>query len=176
MDLMEVFNLVYAAATVLGAAGAYFAFRGRRFGLTDFLVFGPLAGCAVAAAIWLYRIAASGHGESSAYAGLVALLGLLALIPVAAGLCVVAGVAATVSFVRYRTFRYATFGAVAIAWLVHWSMGNMTDFQAPGGALNGDRLAGENWALESGAATKIDCDRQSSAKAFREGCYSRAGK
>lgn len=47
---------------------------------------------------------------------------------------------------------------------------------APGGALNSDKLAGENWALESGASSWADCDRQSSAKAFREGCYARIGR
>lgn len=68
--------------------------------------------------------------------------------------------------------RGAAVAAIA-AWSGHVFLGNMGKMSEPGNALNSDKLAGENWALESGAITKQDCDRQSKAQAFREGCYAR---
>ena len=63
-----------------------------------------------------------------------------------------------------------------MAWAAHLVLGRVDDMSAPGGALNGDRVAGENWALESGAASRAECDRQSAAQAFREGCYAKLGR
>ena len=172
MSFHEMFNFAYAVLTIVGAAGTYFAFRGRQFGLTDLLIFLPLAAGGDWLAYWLFKMVSSG----AAYEGLVALLLLLGVIPVVAGLNLVAAVAALASLIRYPAVRYGALGLVALAWLAHFSLGRMGDVSAPGGMMNNDRLAGENWALESGASSKADCDRQSQAKSFREGCYFRLGK
>lgn len=172
MSFHEVFNFAYAVLTIVGAAGTYFAFRGRQFGLTDLLIFLPLAAGGDWLAYWLFKMVSSG----AAYEGLVALLLLLGVIPVVAGLNLVAAVAVLASLIRYPAVRFAALGLAAVAWLVHLSLGKLGDVAAPGGMMNNDRLAGENWALESGATAKADCDRQSQTKAFRDGCYARLRK
>jgi len=176
MDFQAIVNIVYVVATIVGATGAYFAFRGRKFGLNDLLLFLPLAAGGDWLAYRLFQMASNGHSESAAYEGLVALLLLFGLSPVVAGLNLVAAVAAVVSLIRHPAVRYGTLSLVVVAWLAHVSQGKPGELSAPGGVLNNDRLAGENWALESGATSKADCDRQSHTKAFREGCYSRLGK
>ncbi|WP_374496017.1 hypothetical protein [Zoogloea sp.] len=91
--LDEVIEIILLLISVISAVAAYFRFRGRSFGVSDMLIFVPLA---VAADVFCYQL-----------------------------------------------------------------------FQM---------VAGENWALESGAASRADCDRQSAARAFREGCYARLGR
>lgn len=176
MGFEEVVNTVYALVSVAGAIGAYFAFRGRRFGYADLALFLPLAVGADWLAYGLLQTVATHGSESAAYGGLVALLLLLGLLPVAAAVNVVAAVATVVCLVRYPAMGLGLAALIGLAWLAHLTVGNLDDAKAPGGTLNGDRLAGEAWALESGAATREDCDRQSSARAFRDGCYSRLGR
>ncbi len=57
-----------------------------------------------------------------------------------------------------------------LAGLAQHFTGMRDSMREPGGALNNDKLAGENRALESGADSPANCDRQSSSKAFRQGC------
>ena len=101
------------------------------------------------------------------------MLFLFGLVPVAAGISMIAIVALIVCSARYPALRYGVVLAAIAAWSGHVFLGNMGKMSEPGNALNSDKLAGENWALESGAITKQDCDRQSKAQAFREGCYAR---
>jgi hypothetical protein len=172
--LHEVTEIGLLLAMVVGAVLAYFRFRGRNFGVSDLLIFGALAIGSDIVCYKLFQVVAGGsHADSAAYGALAAMLVLFGLAPVAAGVTMVAFVALLVCLARYPAVRYGTLAAALAAWLAHLFVGNMGAMSAPGGALNSDKLAGENWALESGAASPADCDRQSSAKAFREGCYAR---
>ena len=161
---------------VIGAVVGYFRFRGRRFGLSDLLIFGVLAIGSNFLCYKLFLEVSGPHADSAAYGALAAMLALLGLAPVAAALNMVAIMALFVCLGRYPAVRYATLATAIGAWLVHLFLGNMGAMSAPGGALNNDKLAGENWALESGASSPADCDRQSSAKAFREGCRARLNR
>lgn len=168
--LHEFIEIALLLATILGVAGGYFRFRGRSFGLTDLLIFLPLAIGADVVCYMLFNAARGSHADSAAYGALAALLFLFGLAPVAAGLTVVAAVAGVICLIRYPALRFGVLGLVVVGWLAHRTLGNVDAMKAPGGALNGDRLAGEHWGLES-ARSKEDCDRQSHARAFREGCY-----
>jgi len=171
-DLHSVTELGLLLALIIGAVVAYLRFRGRSFGISDLLIFGTLATAADFFAYRLFQAAAGPHADSSAYGALAAMLALFGLVPVAAGLSMVAIVAMIVCLVRHPPLRYGVLLVSITAWLAHIFPGHSGDFSAPGSALNNDKLAGENWALESGASSKSDCDRQSQATAFREGCYS----
>ncbi|MCK6373561.1 hypothetical protein [Zoogloea sp.] len=97
--LHEAIEIILLLASVIGAVAAYFRFRGHRFGLSDMLIFVPLAVAADVVCYQLFQEMAGPHGESTAYG-----------------------------------------------------------------------------ALESGAASRAECDRQSTAQAFREGCYAKLGR
>jgi hypothetical protein len=172
-NLHNVVQIGMLLAAILGAAVGYFRLRGRRFGLFDLLVFGILATVSDLFCYKLLQVAFGSHADSAAYGALAALIALLGLVPISAGLNVIAAVAMVVCLIRYPSVRYGTVLVAIAAWLVHLSWQDLDGTLAPGGVLNSDKLAGENWALESGATTKLDCDRQSPAKAFREGCYAR---
>lgn len=172
MDFREILNVVEVVVAVGVTIWAYFRFRGRNFGLTDLLIFLPLAIGADWLIVWLFHVVRG----SPDYGGLVALLLLLGLLPVAAGLTVVAVMATIVCLSRYPAVRAGALGLLVLLWVAYFIHGHRDEANEPGGVLNNDRLAGENWALESGARSKADCDRQSSAQAFREGCYSRLGR
>lgn len=171
--LHEVIEMGLLLAMIVGAVIAYFRFRGRKFGLSDLLVFGTLAIAADILSYLLFREVAGPHADSAAYGALVAMLFLFGLVPVAAGISMIAIVALIVCSARYPALRYGVVLAAIAAWSGHVFLGNVGKMSEPGNALNSDKLAGENWALESGAVTKQDCDRQSNAQAFREGCYAR---
>lgn len=172
-DFIE-FALIIAA--ILGVAGSYFRLRGRGFGLGDLVVFGPLAIGADVVTYMLFDTVRGSHADSAAYGALAGMIALIGLAPVAAGLSVIAFVAAVVCTVRYPAVRYGAVGLLALAWLVHRTVGNLDNAEAPGGLLDSDRQAGAEWAAESGARSREDCDRQSHARAFREGCYSWLGR
>ena len=174
--LHEVIEIGLLLVMVVGAVLAYFRFRGRKFGLTDLLIFGTLAILADIVAYKLFLAMAGSHADSAAYGALAAMLALFGLAPVVAALNIIAIVALVVCLGRYPALRYVVLAALLAAWLAHRFLANRDAMSAPGGALNSDKLAGENWALESGASSRADCDRQSSAKAFREGCYARIGR
>lgn len=101
------------------------------------------------------------------------MLFLLVLVPVVIGVNIIGAVALVVGLTRHPDLRVGVGVLALVVWLVHPFLGNLDELLAPGGALNNDRLAGEHWALESGASTRQDCERQSSSRAFREGCYGR---
>lgn len=170
--LHEVFEIGLFLAMVVGAVVAYFRFRGRQFGVSDLLVFGALAFASDILSYLLFQEVAGPRADSAAYGALVAMLVLLGLLPIAAGINMVAAVALIVCTVRYPALRYGVVLVALAVWSLHHLLGNPGEMSKPGGMLNSDKLAGENWALESGAATQSDCDRQSQARAFREGCYS----
>lgn len=172
----EFIEIALVIAAILGVAGSYFRVRGRSFGVADLVIFGPLAIGADVVTYQLFNAMRGSHADSAAYGALAAMLALFGLAPVAAGLTVIALVAAVVCAVRYPAVRFGVLAVVAGAWLVHRTVGNLDDARAPGGLLNNDRLAGEHWAAESGVRSKEDCDRQSSARAFREGCYAWLGR
>lgn len=170
----ELHGLIEIALLLLGivsAVAAYLRFRGRQFGMTDLLIFGTLAAAADIFAYKLFLVAAGSHADSAAYGALAALLALLGMAPIAAGLSMIAIVALIVCLVRHPALRYGVLLLASAAWLAGIFPGRMDNSPNPGGMQNNDKLAGENWALESGAASKQDCDRQSQAAAFREGCY-----
>lgn len=161
-------------AILLGIGGAvlgYFRFRGRQFGLTDLLIFGVLSVAADILTYTVFQAVSGSHSDSAAYGALVAFIVLIGLVPLAAGINLIAFIALIVCAVRYPAVRYGAALAAIAAWMLHGFMGNVEQMQAPGGMLNDDKLAGEHWALENGVRTREDCDRQSSAKAFRQGCY-----
>lgn len=163
-------------AAIGGAVAAYFRFRGRHFGWPDLAIFGSLAIAADVLTYLLVQVVAGPHGESSAYGALAALLLLLGLVPVVAGVNIVGVTALVVCLVRHRSLRIGVLVLALVAGLGHRFLDTVDAMSAPGGALNSDKLAGEHWALESGASSKQDCDRQSQAKAFREGCYGRLNR
>jgi len=169
----EIIEIVLLLAAIVGVAVAYFRSRGRRFGITDLLIFGPLAIGADIFVYKLYSVVAGPHADSAAYEALAAMVILLGLAPVAAWLSLVAAMALFACLFQYPAVRYGAVLVVVAAGLGQWFVGRADSWAEPGGRLNNDKLAGENWALESGAASKADCDRQSTARAFREGCYSR---
>lgn len=172
VNIQEVASVVEVVLVGGASIWAYFRFRGRNFGPTDFLVFFPLALGADWLAYWLFN-AVRGSAD---YGGLVALLVLMGLLPVAVGLTVVAIMAAIVCLAIYPAARMGALALLALLWLTYFTYGHLDEARAPGGMLNSDRLAGENWALESGAGSKADCDRQSVVPAFREGCYAQVGR
>lgn len=167
VDIQEVAS--FAEAIVGGAASiwAYFRFRGRNFGLTDFLIFFPLALGADWLTYWLFNAARG----SSDYGGLLALLLLFGLLPVAVGLTVVAAMATIVCLAISPGARIVAFVLLVLLWFARFTYGHLDEAREPGGFLNDDRAAGEHWALESGARSKAACDQQSAAPAFRHGCY-----
>jgi hypothetical protein len=169
--LHDVIEIGLLLAMVIGVVVAYFRFRGRNFGVSDLLIFGTLSIGADILCYKLFQAVAGPHTDSAAYGALAAMLVLFGLVPVAAGVNLVAFNALLVCLARYPAVRYGTLAIGLAAWLAHQFVGNMGAMSAPGGALNSDKLAGKNWALESGASSPTECDRQSSAKAFREGCY-----
>lgn len=175
-DLHSIMEIGLVLAMIAGAVTAYFRFRGRNFGLSDLAIFGTLAIAADVLAYMLFQAAAGPHGESSAYGALAAMLVLMGLVPVAAGVSVIGSVALVVCLMRHRWLRVVVAAVALAAWLAHWFLANQGAMLAPGGALNNDRQAGEEWALETGASSRQDCDRQSGARAFREGCYSRLSR
>lgn len=172
MNFHEVIQIIGVVVAIGATIGAYFRFRGRHFGLTDLFIFLPLAFGTDGLVYWLFHVVR----ESADYGGLVALLLLLGLLPIAAGLNVLAIAATIVCWPRYPAVRAGALGLVALLWVAHYIHGHWDEENKPGGVLNSDRLAGGNWAAESGAVSKADCDRQSTARAFREGCYSQLGK
>jgi hypothetical protein len=172
-NLHNLIQIGMLLAAILGAAVGYFRLRGRRFGLSDLLVFGILATVSDLFCYKLSQVAFGSHADSAAYGALAALIALLGLVPISAGLNVIAAVAMVVCLIRYPSVRYGTVVVVIAAWLLALPWHNPEGALAPGGGPSSDKLAGEEWALESGASTKSDCDRQSPAKAFREGCYAR---
>ncbi|WP_347250049.1 hypothetical protein [Zoogloea sp.] len=174
--LQEVIEIILLLISVISAVAAYFRFRGRSFGVSDMLIFVPLAVAADVVCYQLFQAMAGPHGESTAYGALGAMLGLFGLAPVAAGLNMVAAAATLLCLLRHAAVRYGALALVLVAWAAHLFLGHVDEMSAPGGAFNGDRVAGENWALESGAASRAECDRQSAAQAFREGCYAKLGR
>ncbi|RIX49177.1 MAG: hypothetical protein D3M94_04585 [Rhodocyclales bacterium GT-UBC] len=169
----EIIEIVLLLAAIVGVAMAYFRSRGRRFGITDLLIFGPLA---IGADIFVYKLysaVAGPHADSAAYEALAALLVLFGVAPVAAWLSLVAAMALFACLFQYPAVRYGVVLVLVAAGLGQWLGGRLVSPNEPGGRLNNSKLAGEEWALEYGAASKADCDRQSTARAFREGCYSR---
>lgn len=174
MDILnEVIEIGILLVTIAGAVGAYFRFRGRSFGVSDLLIFGTLAIVSDVACYTLFKAVAGPHADSAAYEALVGLMVLFALVPLAAGFNMVAIAAGFVSLRRHPPLRYAALIAAVLAWLGHGLIDSPGDRLAPPRGQNTDKLAGEHWALESGASSHQDCDRQSTAKAFREGCYAR---
>ncbi len=169
----EIIEIVILLAAIVGVALAYFRSRGRRFGITDLLIFGPLAIGADLFVYKLYSAVAGPHADSAAYEALAAMLVLFGLAPVAAWLSLIAVMALFACLFQYPAVRYGAVLLVVAAGLGQWFVGRADNRAAAGGRLNHDKLAGEEWALESGAASRADCDRQSTARAFRDGCYSR---
>lgn len=174
MDILhEVIEVGILLATLAGAVGAYFRFRGRSFGISDLLIFGTLAIGSDVACYTLFKAVAGPHADSAAYEALAGLLVLFALVPLAAGFNIVALAAGFVCLLRHPPLRYAALVAAVLAWLGQGLVSRPDDLSAPGRGQATDKLAGEHWALESGASSRQDCDRQSTARAFREGCYAR---
>lgn len=174
---MEILNFFIEIGTLVAwlvsTAFWYRRVRGRAFGVLDLVIFGVLAVAADVTCVKLFEVVAGPRSESSAYGALMAILVLLGLVPVAAGLTLVAGLAALACLARYPGARS---GALAVALSLVlvgacWRLGTADTMHEPGGVLNGDRPAGERWALESGAKSRAECDRQSRSPAFREGCY-----
>ncbi len=174
--LHEAIEIILLLASVIGAVAAYFRLRGHRFGVSDMLIFVPLAVAADVVCYQLFQAMAGPHGESTAYGALAAMLGLFGLAPVAAGLTMVAAAATLICLLRHAAVRYGALARARVASAARLVLGHRDEMSARGGARNGDRLAGENWALESGAASRAECDRQSTAQAFREGCYAKLGR
>lgn len=172
-DFIEIASLLLM---IIGAVAAWVMARGRRFGLTDVLVFMPLAAAADFGCYQLYLAVAGGHSESAAYGALAALLVLLGVAPVAAGLTLVATLALLVSLARHSGLRYAGLFLLVVAAFINFRLAGHDDPQAPAGSQNDDRLAGESWALENGIGTHADCDRQSPGRLFRQGCYAIADR
>lgn len=168
--LHEIIEIILLLMTIVGAALAYFRLRGRSFGMTDLLVFGTLAIGADYLSYALFQAVKGPHSDAGAYEAFAAMLALLGLIPVAAGVTLVAIVALFICLGRYPSVRIGALVTVLLAGLAHQFTSKMDVMLEPGGALNNDKLAGENWAMESGAISPADCDRKSSSKAFREGC------
>ena len=167
-DFIEIASLLLM---IVGAVAAWAMARGRRFGLTDALVFVPLAAAADFGCYQLYLAVAGGHSESAAYGALLALLVLLGAAPIAAGLTLVAGLALLVSLAKHSGLRYLGLFLLVVAAFINFRLAGHDDPLAPGGRENNSHLAGEEWALENGVGTHADCDRQSSARQFRQGCY-----
>lgn len=173
-----IFETVVFIATLASAISAYFAMRGRNFGLTDLALFAPLAGVADVVTYQLVHILLSGGGESDAYMRLLALLALFAAIPAALVCSVIFLTALFVSLAEYKKLRLALLAIPVIALIVHL-MPAKPDADQPDIPFNRARnntLGGENWALESGAASPAECDKQSTNRAFREGCAYQVNK
>ena len=173
--LHTVLELAIVVLSVGSAVLAYLRLRGRDFGLTDLLIFGALAGAADWAVYRLFAAVAGPHADSAAYEALAALLALFALVPLAGGLSAVALAALWVCAWRHAGVRLGLMLALAAAALTHWSGWEGPSPASPEARAN-PRTEGEVWALENGAASRDDCDRQSRSKAFREGCYARVGR
>ena len=168
--LHEVIEIILLLMTIAGGALAYFRFRGRSFGIADLLIFGILAIGADYLSYVLFQAIKGPHADSEAYGALAVMLALFGLIPIAAGVTLIAIVALFVCLARYPAVRVGALVTVLLAGLAHQFTSKTDIMREPGGVLNNDKLAGENWALESGAISPADCDRQSSSKAFREAC------
>lgn len=173
--LHTVLELAIVVLSVGSAVLAYLRLRGRDFGLTDLLIFGALAGAADWAVYRLFAVVAGPHAESAAYGALAALLALFALVPLAGGLSAVALAALWVCAWRHAGVRLGLVVALATVALAHWTGWEARLPASPQTRAN-PRTEGEVWALENGATSRDDCDRQSRSKAFREGCYARVGR
>lgn len=99
--LHEVIEIGLLLAMVVGAVLAYFRFRGRKFGLTDLLIFGMLAILADIVAYKLFLAMVGSHADSAAYGSLAAMLLLFGLASVVAGLNIIAIAAMVVCLGRY---------------------------------------------------------------------------
>ena len=142
--LHEVIEIGLLLAMVVGAVLAYFRFRGRKFGLTDLLIFGTLAILADIVSYKLFLAMAGSHADSAAYGALGAMLLLFGLAPVVAGVNIIATVALVVCLGRYPAVRYVVLAALLAAWLGYRFLASRDAMSEPGGALNNDKLAGEN--------------------------------
>lgn len=172
-ELNSALSLFLVLAGIYLAIRFYIRWRGSNFGRLDLLLFGPLAAAADFGVFWLYRAAAGPHADSAAWGALSAMLILFGVWPIAA-VCTILALSALVKcLIRYPAIRWLTLAIVLLAWLAHYFYRNIDQLSAPGALLNNDKVAGENWALESGAASKADCDRQSTSASFRTGCYRR---
>ena len=172
MDAHLIFEIVIIIASIAGAISSYFSLRGRHFGLADLALFTPLAGIADFIAYHLIKIVFAGGGESDAYLRLLALLGLFAAIPAAIVCSLIFLTALFVTLARYKKLHLAVLAIPAVALLIHLMPAKPDAYQQdipPPSPMN-SKLEGEQWALESGASTPADCDRQSPSPAFREGC------
>jgi len=172
MDAHLIFEIVVIVASIAGAISSYFSMRGRHFGLADLALFTPLAGIADFIAYHLVQIVFAGGGESDAYLRLLALLGLFAAIPAAIVCSVIFLTALFVTLTEHKKLHVALLAIPAVALLIHLMPAKPdADGQdiPPPNAMN-SKLEGEQWALESGASTPADCDKQSRNPAFREGC------
>jgi hypothetical protein len=122
--LHEVIEIILLLISIIGAVAAYFRFRGRSFGVSDMLIFVPLAVAADVVCYQLFQAMAGPHGESTAYGALGAMLGLFGLAPVAAGLNMVAAAATLLCMLRHAAVRYGVLALVLVAWAAHLFLGH----------------------------------------------------
>jgi len=161
--------------SLIGGAVTYFKMRGRSFGWLDLVFFVPAAGFADYWSYVMFMDIRSGGGDSAAYGHLAELLILLGLGPVAFVLTIIAAgaLAATAykdSRVRIALILATIFGPFILLGKHSSDPGaNDPDFRPmPKSAQRS--IEGEEWALESGAASEADCRKKSSDAHFIRGC------
>ena len=87
--LHQALEIILLLISIIGAVAAYFRFRGRSFGVSDMLIFVPLAVAADVVCYQLFQAMAGPHGESTAYGALGAMLGFMGA-PLACSGCLLA--------------------------------------------------------------------------------------
>lgn len=175
MNHLENFNsllsLFIVLATIFGLAKGYSRFRGRQLGPLDLVIFLPLAAAADVATYHLFQGIQGPHADSAAYGALAGFIVLIGLVPLALLLNLIAGITIIKCLAHHPATRLPLAICLAIPFALHAWHKNEAAMQEPGGTLNNDRLAGEAWAMEAGPRDHADCDRQSSSRTFRHGCY-----
>jgi hypothetical protein len=162
----EVVGFIRVILGFIAIGSRWVALRDRNFGLVDCLVCWALTGGALALALACWD-ALSSHGDP--YARLLPLLGLLALLPLCAGMLVVAVSFLVLGLIQLKSVRIAVLGGAALALLAQ-GLGGWGAIKSDLVDRGATRQEGAEWALESGAAQREDCERHSKSSSFRDGC------
>ena len=166
MAVSEVVGFIRVVLGFVAIGSRWVALRDRNFGLIDCLVCWVLTGGAIALALACWD-ALSGPGDP--YARMVPVIALLVLLPICAGMLVVALSFLVLGLIQLKSVRLTVLGGAALAALVQ-GLGGWGAVRSDLVDRSATRLDGAEWALESGAATREDCERRSKSSSFREGC------
>jgi hypothetical protein len=182
MNLLEgigsVLSLIVLLVWIWRVAQGCRRLLGPRFAVLGALIFVPLAVGADGAVYVLFKATQGPHAESAAYGALAALLVLFAAVPLAALFNLLALMALLACLSERPVFGLSVlivllFGAgLLLAWMGGSGSPHRPESDGPSARRGDDRaLQGQEWAMETGPASREECDRASDDADFRRGCY-----